>query len=129
MSAGYDYTDATVVSFPAGMSLQGLDIPEVPRHEFTWEARYANPKLFVLSVQGRFVGKQFDDDQNQLPLDSFYTMDFRVDRSMTKHLDVFAAAENMLDQQYMVARTPITNLGPPILFRAGLRLNFPASRR
>lgn len=129
LSAGYDYTDATVVSFPAGMSLQGLDIPEVPRHEFTWEARYANPKLFVLSVQGRFVGKQFDDDQNQLPLDSFYTMDFRVDRSMTKHLDVFAAAENMLDQQYMVARTPITNLGPPILFRAGLRLNFPASRR
>ncbi len=127
-SAGYAYTDATVVSFPASSSLLGLDIPEVPRHTFTWEGRYWNPKILLLSVQGRFVGKQFDDDQNLLPLDSFYTMDFLVGRSLTKNLEIFAAAENMLNQQYMVARTPITNLGPPILFRAGLRLNFPPAK-
>jgi outer membrane receptor protein involved in Fe transport len=128
ISAGYDYTDATVVSFPAGANLQGLDIPEVPRHTFTWEGRYWNPKILLLSVQGRFVGKQFDDDQNLFPLDSFYTMDFLAGRPVTKNLEIFAAAENMLNQQYMVARTPITNLGPPILFRVGLRLNFPATR-
>ncbi len=128
ISAGYDYTDATVVSFPASSSLLGLDIPEVPRHTFTWEARYWNPKLFLLSVQGRFVGRQFDDDQNQLPLDSFYTMDFLAGRSLTKNLEIFAAAENLLNQRYMVARTPITNLGPPILFRAGVRINFPPAK-
>ncbi len=128
VSAGYDYTDATVVSFPASSSLLGLDIPEVPRHTFTWEGRYWNPKVLLLSVQGRFVGRQFDDDQNQLPLDSFYTMDFLAGRSLTKNLDIFAAAENLLNQRYMVARTPITNLGPPILFRAGLRLNFPPAK-
>ncbi|MGH9511806.1 MAG: TonB-dependent receptor [Terriglobales bacterium] len=128
-SAGYDYTDATVVSFPAaGSSLDGLDIPQVPRHEFTWEARYWNPKVLLLSAQGRFVGKQFDDDQNQFPLDSFYTMDVLAGRKLTKHLDVFAAAENILNQRFMVARTPIINLGPPILVRAGLRLNFPAAK-
>ncbi len=128
ISAGYDYTDATVVSFPASSSLLGLDIPQVPRHTFTWEGRYWNPKLFLLSVQGRFVGKQFDDDQNQLPLDSFYTMDFLAGKSLTKNLEVFAAAENLLNQRYMVARTPITNVGPPILFRVGLRLDFPANK-
>jgi len=128
ISAGYDFTDATVVSFPASSSLLGLDIPQVPRHTFTWEGRYWNPKVVLLSVQGRFVGRQFDDDQNQLPLDSFYTMDFLAGRTLTKNLEIFVAAENILNQQYMVARTPITNLGPPILFRAGLRLDFPAGK-
>lgn len=125
ISAGFEYIDATVVSFPAGMSLQGLDIPEVPRHEFTWQARYWNPKIMLLSVEGRFVGKQFDDDQNQFPLNSFYVMDLLAARSINKHLETFAAIENLLDESYMVARTPITNLGPPVLFRAGIRLNFP----
>ena len=79
-----------------------------------------------MSVQGRFIGRQFDDDQNQLPLDAFYAMDLQIGRALSRHLDVFAAAENILDQRYQVARTPIVNLGPPILYRIGLRLNFPA---
>jgi outer membrane receptor protein involved in Fe transport len=126
LSTGYDFTDAEVVSFPAGMSLQGLEIPQVPRHTVTWEARYWNPKRVLLSAQGKFVGKQFDDDQNQFPLDSLYSMDFLAGRSLTRHLEIFGAVENLLDERYMVARTPIVNLGPPVLFRLGLRLNFPA---
>jgi outer membrane receptor protein involved in Fe transport len=130
ISAGYEFTGATVVSYPAppAVSLVGLDVAQVPRNVFTWEARYWNPKRLLFSLQGRFVGKQFDDDQNLLPLDRFYTMDLQVGRALTRHLEVFAAAENLLDQRYQVARTPIINLGPPILYRVGLRLNFPAER-
>ena len=125
ISAGYIYTNATVVSSP-GTSLQGLDIPQVPRNAFTFQARYWNPKVLLASVQGRFVGQQYDDDQNQFPLNSFYVMDLLAGRTLTKHLQVFGAVENILNQQYMVARTPVTNLGPPILFRVGLRVDFPA---
>ncbi len=125
LSVGYVYTDATVLHFPANTLLQGLDIPQVPRHTFTWEARYSNPKYLLLSLQGRFVGRQFDDDQNLFPLDSFNVVDMLVARSITNHFELFFAAENLLNQQYMVARTPITNLGSPILVRAGIRLNFP----
>jgi iron complex outermembrane receptor protein len=130
ISAGYEFTGATVVSYPAppAVSLVGLDVAQVPRNVFTWEARYWNPKRLLFSLQGRFVGKQFDDDQNLLPLDRFYTMDLQVGRALTRHLEVFAAAENLLDQRYQVARTPIINLGPPILYRVGLRLNFPAEQ-
>ncbi len=74
------------------------------------------------------MGQQFDDDQNQFPLDRFYIMDLQVGRTLTRHLELFAAAENLLDQRYQVARTPIVNIGPPILYRVGLRLNFPAER-
>ncbi|MBZ5573648.1 MAG: TonB-dependent receptor [Acidobacteriia bacterium] len=132
ISAGYEFTGATVVSYPVAspaVSLVGLDVPQVPRNVFTWEARYWNPSRLLLSVQGRFVGRQFDDDQNQYRLDRFYTMDFQIGRALTRQLEIFAAAENVLGQRYQVARTPVINLGPPILYRFGLRLNYPAESK
>ena len=120
-----------MISYPVpagGVSLVGLQVAQVPRNVFTWEARYWNPSRLLFSVQGHFVGRQFDDDQNQFPLDRYYSMDLQVGRNLSRHLELFAAAENVLDQRYQVARTPIVNLGPPILYRAGLRLNFPADR-
>jgi vitamin B12 transporter len=132
ISAGYAYTAATVVSYPGnpgGVDLVGLDVAQVPRNVFTWEARYWNPSRLLLSVTGRFIGKQFDDDQNQFPLDGFYTMDLQVGRAVTRNVEVFGAVENLFNQRYQVARTPTVNLGPPILFRVGVRLNFPGTRR
>ena len=129
ISAGYTYTAATVVSYPGnpgGIDLVGLDVAQVPRNVFTWQARYWNPSQVFVSLAGRFVGQQFDDDQNQLPLARFYTMDLEIGRSITPHFEVFGAVENVFNQRYQVARTPVTTLGPPILFRIGLRLNYPA---
>lgn len=136
ISAGYEFTAATVVNYtvpPGAISLLGKNVAQVPRNVFTWEARYWNPSRIMLSVQGRFVGNQFDDDQNQYPLGRFYTMDLQVGRNVTHNVEVFAAAENILDQRYNVANTPtatgsLFNIGPPILYRIGLRLNFPAER-
>ena len=136
LSAGYEFTGATVVAYqvPQGaVSLLGNDVAQVPRNVFTWEARYWNPSRLLFSVQGRFVGNQFDDDQNLYPLGRFYTMDFQIGRKLTRNLEVFAAAENLLDERYKVANTPASggslfNIGPPILYRVGLQLNFPAER-
>ena len=87
----------------------------------------------MLSVEGRFVGNQFDDDQNQYPLGRFYTMDLQIGRNLTRNLQVFAAAENLTDERFNVANTPtangsLLNIGPPLLYRVGLRLNFPQER-
>jgi outer membrane receptor protein involved in Fe transport len=137
ISAGYDFTAATVVNYtvpPGEISLLGKKVAQVPRNVFTCEARYWNPRRIMVSVQGRFVGNQFDDDQNQYPLGRFYAMDLQVGRNLTRNLEVFAAAENSLDERYNVANTPtatgsLFNIGPPILYRVGLRLNFPAEKR
>ncbi len=134
VSAGYAFTDATVVNYtvpPGEVSLLGKDVAQVPRHVFTWEARYWHPARILLSVQGRFVGNQFDDDQNRYPLGHFYTMDLQVGRNVTRNVEVFAAAENLLDERYNVANTPtangsLFNIGPPLLYRIGLRVNWPA---
>jgi outer membrane receptor protein involved in Fe transport len=137
ITAGYDFTAATVVNYtvpPGEISLLGKRVAQVPQNVFTWEARYWNPRRIMVSVQGRFVGNQFDDDQNQYPLGRFYTMDLQIGRNLTRNLEVFAAAENILDERYNVANTPtatgsLFNIGPPILYRVGLRLNFPAEKR
>jgi outer membrane receptor protein involved in Fe transport len=128
ITAGYAFTDATVLQFPANTSLIGLEIPQVPRNVFTWEARYWRPSRLMFSLQGRFVGKQFDDDQNQFPLNNFYTMDILIGRALTRNLQIYAAGQNITDVRYQVAKTPILNVGPPILFRAGIRLDFPGGR-
>ena len=128
ISGGYDYTEATVVSVPGNPVLLGLDIPQVPRHEFTWEARYWNPSRLLLSVQGRFVGTQFDDDQNTFPLNRFYVMDVMAGRSIGRGVQAFVQVENVLDERYTVALTPVANLGPPVLFRVGLRYDFPREK-
>jgi outer membrane receptor protein involved in Fe transport len=131
-SAGYEFAAATVVSYPVtppAVPLVGLDVPQVPRNSFTWTARYWNPSRLLLSLQGRLIGRQFDDDQNQFSLDHFYTMDAEIGRGFGNNVEVFAAAENLTGQRYQVARTPIVNVGPPILYRIGVRLNFPAEKK
>jgi len=120
-SGGYQYVSATVVSFPASAALVGLDVPEVPRNQFTVQARYWRPSSFVLSVEGRFVGRQFDDDKNQFLLPRFFALDLLASRSLGHGVEAFVAFENLFDQRYYVELTPTPMLGPPIQARVGLR--------
>jgi outer membrane receptor protein involved in Fe transport len=130
LTAGYEFVNATVVSFSASPDVVGLQIPEVPRNVFTFQATYSNPSAgswwqkATLGIQGRFVGKQYDDDQNQLPLDKFFVTDALLSYPLGHGLEAFAAAENIFDQSYAVAATPVLNLGAPRLYRLGFRLNF-----
>ena len=129
ISGGYQFADATVLSFPANPvnnpSLDGNSIPQIPRNQFTLQARYWNPSRIMLSLQGRFVGDQFDDDINSLLLDRYFALDLFVGRSLGHRIEVFGAAENVTNQRYIIARTPTPNIGPPILARIGVRVNFP----
>lgn len=121
ISGGYQYVAPTVVSFPANTSLVGLEIPQIPRNQFTLQARYWQPSGFLFSVQGRLVGNQYDDDQNQFLLPRFFVLDLLLGHSLGHGLEVYGAFENLFDHRYYVAKTPTPMLGPPILARVGLR--------
>jgi len=136
ISGGYQFADATVLQAPAFQTLVGLRIPEVPRHQFTLQARYSNPKLFTLSLQGRYSGDQFDDAPNTLLLPHYFTLDLLASRNLGRGVDVFGAFENLTDQRDFTALTPVATtppsllptLGPPFVARVGVRVNFPSSR-
>ncbi len=132
LSGGYEYTDATVTSFTidpalAGLnpSLVGLDVPQIPRHQFTFQTSYTRP-FVLLAVQGRFGGNQFDDDQNTLLLRRYFVMDASASHTLRHGVELFVAVENLTNRRYDVGRTPVLTVGPPILARAGVRLQFGA---
>ncbi|HEX5732502.1 MAG TPA: TonB-dependent receptor [Blastocatellia bacterium] len=122
VSGGYMLADATVLEFPANTLLEGLWLPQVPRHQFTFQARYSNPRRIIIGLQGRAIGVQFDDDQNRFKLDRYFTLDAFVSRPIGRSVEVFAAAENLFDQEYDIGRTPVRTVGPPLLARFGVRL-------
>jgi len=126
VSGGYQFLDATVLQFPANTALEGLWIPQVPRHLLTFQARYSNPRLLTVAFQGRSSGKQFDDDLNLFELDPYFTLDAFASRSLGRGIEVFGAFENLTGQRYDVGRTPIRTLGPPFLARAGVKFHWGA---
>ncbi|HET8677339.1 MAG TPA: TonB-dependent receptor, partial [Blastocatellia bacterium] len=122
VSGGYLLADATVLEFPANTLLEGLWLPQVPRHQLTFQARYSNPRRITLGLQGRAIGVQFDDDQNRFKLDRYFILDAFVSRPIGRGVEIFAAAENLFDQEYDIGRTPLRTVGPPLLARFGVRL-------
>ncbi|MEW6210373.1 MAG: TonB-dependent receptor [Acidobacteriota bacterium] len=123
ITAGYQFVDATVLEFPANTALEGLLIPQVPRHQFTFQARYSNPRVITLGFQGRAIGSQFDDDRNQFELDKFFTLDLLASRRIKGGFEVFGAVENVFNERYDIGRTPVRTIGPPALVRVGVRFN------
>jgi outer membrane receptor protein involved in Fe transport len=121
LAGEYLLTDSTVLSFPANRSLEGLLVPQVPRHQFNFQLMYANGK-WMLGTQGRFVGRQFDDDQNTLPLEKFFTMDAEASRLVSERVRLFVAVQNLNGSRYEISSTPVFTVGPPVLVRGGVRV-------
>lgn len=124
VTAGYLFADATVRRAPQDVTLQGNLIPQVPRNQFTLQTVYSHPRFVTAAMQFRATGRQFDDDQNLLPLGSFALIDVTVSKPFARYLEAFIAVQNLLDEQFVVARTPIENIGMPRLVRGGLRIRF-----
>ena len=119
----YLLTDSTVLHFPANRSLEGLLVPQVPRHQFNFQVTYTNAE-WLLGMQGRFVSQQFDDDQNTLPLKRFFTLDAEVSRTLSERIRLFVAFQNLTGSRYQLSSTPVFTVGPPVLFRLGARFSF-----
>jgi outer membrane receptor protein involved in Fe transport len=124
ISAGYLFADATVRRAPQDVTLEGLWIPQVPRHQFTLQTVYSNPRYLTAAMQFRASGKQFDDDQNRLPLGGFAIFDVTVARPLARYVEAFVAFQNLFDKRYAVARTPLESLGMPRMVRGGVRFRF-----
>lgn len=122
LAGEYLLTNSTVLRFPANRSLEGLLVPQVPRHQFNFQVTYSNAEWLV-GAQGRFVSRQFDDDQNTLPLERFFTLDAEVSRSVSERVRVFAAFQNLTGTRYQISSTPVFTVGPPVLFRLGARFS------
>ncbi len=97
-------------------------MPQVPRNQFNFQVTYASGK-WLMGTQGRFVSRQFDDDQNTLPLDKFFTIDAQASRAVSERVRLFVAFQNLNGSRYEISSTPVFTVGPPLLVRAGVRIS------
>jgi outer membrane receptor protein involved in Fe transport len=122
LTGGWLFADTEVVSAARQSDLEGLRLPQVPRHQATLQARFDDPRFATLALQARWTGAQFDDDQNRFRLGSATTVDALISRGLGHGLAVFIAGENLLDETVETGRTPLRTLGPPRTVRVGMTL-------
>lgn len=122
ISLGYLLADSRVTEFSANTQLEGLLVPQVARHQFTFQARYPSGN-WSFALQGRASSAQFDDDLNLFRLEPYFQADLFVSRRFGENLSVFAGIENVFNSRYSVGRTPIRTTASPVNIRAGIRWN------
>lgn len=122
LNIGYLFADSRVTEFPSHPLLVDKLIPQVPRHQATFQARYP-VHSWTFAVQGRAASAQFDDDLNQFRLEPYFQLDAFVSRRVGEKFSFFTAVENLFNSRYSTGRTPIRTVSSPINVRAGLRWN------
>lgn len=124
LTGGYQYANATVTRYDQQPQLIGNWIPQVARNMATTQFRVTHARLGVLSLQARISGRQFDDDANRYLLHGYFRLDAYASREIGRHVEFFAAGENLFDRSIEVGRTPVLTLGTPRMARVGLTLRF-----
>ena len=104
--------------------LDGNRVPQVPQWNLGGSVTFADPRYLNAAVQVRGAGDQFDDDLNRFMLGAFGVVDAFISRGLTHGVNVFVAAENLLDESYEVRTNPFT-VGWPRTFRLGVRVTLP----
>jgi outer membrane receptor protein involved in Fe transport len=124
--AAYLFTDARVVDAPGQPALEGKRLAQVPEHTVTLGVQYRDPVVANVTASARWVGNQYEDDLNTLPLGSVFVVDLFASRAVTTWLELFAGVENLFDTTYTVGRTSegVISIGAPRIVRGGLRLTF-----
>jgi outer membrane receptor protein involved in Fe transport len=118
----YTFVDSEVREAPGNAELLGKQLAQDPQHRGTALVTFDAPALFTATVQLRVTGPQFEDDLNARRMGGYAVVDASVSRRLVGGLEVFAAAENLFDREYLVGRGGVDTIGQPFLVRLGLRL-------
>lgn len=95
-AASWAYTDARVEASGAAAALDGLRPAQTARHSGSATLGWADDGV-ALSLTGRYIGEQFEDDQNARALADAVTFDARVAVPLIDRLSLEARGENLTD--------------------------------
>ena len=111
----YLYSDATDTA-------TDLRLPQVSRHTLVLGADWQPAPRWTVGGRLRYVSDAFDDDDNLLVLDAATTVDLRLGWMVSDRMEVFAAMENVFDEDVVAGRDPSgqLDLGTPGFSRAGV---------
>jgi outer membrane receptor protein involved in Fe transport len=125
-SAGLAYTLATteVTEAPGQPQLLGKQLPQAPEDMARLSLSFDDPGLLTINLQVRYIGKQYENDINTLPMEDVVLTDVFASGHLTERLDLFVAVENVFDETYLVGRSGVDTIGQPRFVHGGFRLRF-----
>lgn len=124
ITVGYSFVDSVITSFPDNPSREGLRIPNVSRHQVTAGLTVGRPDVAQLTLQGRYLSRQFADDVNRQPIADFIVLDMALRKRITSWAEFFIDGENLTDRRYIATQTGgLKTLGQPLLILGGLRID------
>ena len=124
LTVGYSFVDSVITSFPGNPSREGLRIPNVSRHQVTAALTVGRPDVAQLTLQGRYLSRQFADDLNRQPIGDFIVLDASVRKRIASWAELYINGENLTDRQYIATQTGgIKTLGQPLIVLGGMRID------
>ncbi len=115
LTAGGQYTYTSTRDLTTGRRL-----PRWPKHQASAVVSYQPIDPFLLNVEFRYVGSQFDDAANQRRVGSFPVFNMSAEYTINQYVQVYTRVENLLDEKYEEVRlfgTPVRSI------YGGLRAN------
>ncbi len=124
ITLGYSYIDAEVRGAGDSAFLTGLRPAQVPWHNASGSFRWDSDAGIKLSLTGRYIGSQFDDDANSRILDDAFIMDAFAAYELTDNLTLELRGENMFDARVetAISSSGIVERAQPRTFWLGLRV-------
>ena len=115
-------TEAEVDGGSAAPQLTGLQPAQAPVFSATAGADWRVSDRLTLGVRGRYESRRFEDDLNSRVLDAALTLDARADWCLREGVMLYAAADNLSDEDVEVSETAngVAGFGPARTLRAGV---------
>lgn len=123
VTSEYLLSDATIRRSTLAPGLEGLRVAQVPRHSAILGAIWRGPAAVTVAPRVRWIGRQFEDDENQLRLGEVVVADLSLSRRLTRNLELFLTVENLGNARIETGRNAggLVNTGMPRFVLGGLR--------
>ena len=124
LTVAYSFADSIITSFPGNPSREGLHIPNISQHQVTAGFTIGRPNIVQLTLQARYLSRQFADDLNRQPIADFVVLDASLRKRIAPWAQFFLTGENLTDRHYIATQTGgLKTLGQPLLILGGLRID------
>jgi outer membrane receptor protein involved in Fe transport len=124
VGAAYTFVDSRVTDAPGNPQLVGKELPQDPRNRASLSASFDDPRLLTVNAQLIYIGQQYEDDLNNLPMGEVFLVDVFAAWHVARFLDLYAAVQNLFDKTYLVGRAGVDTVGQPRFIHGGVRVAF-----
>lgn len=122
VEAAATVADTEVTEAPGQPQLVGKELPQAPRTQARIALAFDDPARWTATIAVRYVGEQYENDVNTLPMDDVWLTDVFASWHATRRVEVFLAVENLFDATYLVGRSGVDTIGQPRFVHGGVRL-------